>query len=387
MRKFGVLVFTLLTCLIITGCGREKQRFTVTFDSDGGSSIIPIEVDENGIVLEPTTTKDGYVFVGWYLNGVKFDFNTKITKDITLTAVWEKETVTEPDDDPVVSVEKYSVKFNSDGGSAVKTQYVEVNKRATKPATPTRSGYTFKGWYLNSVEYNFNSKVTKDITLKAKWEENKVTVVKYTVTFDSKGGDTIKTQTVDANAKAIEPNEPTREGYIFKGWYLGTTKFDFNSKVTKNITLVAKWEEKEEVVGIISYVVTFNSNGGSDVASQEVEENKLATKPENPTRTGYTFKGWYLDGVEYKFDSKLTQNITLKAEWSPILEAKIVAVSDSYANQARIFVYAAGVATDAIVDIELLNGNKVTNVQIPKTGLSINLGETTESLITNIRLK
>ena len=385
MRKFGVLVFTLLTCLIITGCGREKERFTVTFDSDGGSSIIPIEVDENGIVLEPTTTKDGYVFVGWYLNGVKFDFNTKITKDITLTAVWEKETVTEPDDEPTVSVEKYSVKFNSDGGSAVKTQYVEVNKRATKPTNPTKDGYTFKGWYLNGVEYNFNSKVTKDITLKAKWEENKVTVVKYTVTFDSKGGNTIKAQTVDANAKALEPSEPTRDGFVFKGWYLGTTKFDFNSKVTKNITLVAKWEEAE--VETVTYTVVFNSDGGSEVASQKVEENKLATKPENPTRTGYTFKGWYLDGAEYKFDSKVTKDITLKATWSPVIEVKILKKPGSDdPNQRQLFIYAAGVPVDAIVDIEMITGNKVKDFEIPKTGFDMR-NETNESLITNIRIK
>ena len=94
---------------------------------------------------KPTNpTKKGYKFVEWQLDGKAFDFNTKITAETTLTAVFEEsKTVT--------------VTFDSDGGSSVKAQEIETGSKATAPANPTKSGYKFVEWQLNGKKYDFNT--------------------------------------------------------------------------------------------------------------------------------------------------------------------------------------------------------------------------------------
>ena len=116
------------------------------------------------------TTKDGYTFLGWYSGDEKFNFNTKITKNITLTAKWEKvKEETNTPDTPQQTT--YTVTFNSNGGSAVNSTKVVENGKVSKPKDPTRANYTFLGWYLGETKFDFNTKITKSITLTAKWEK------------------------------------------------------------------------------------------------------------------------------------------------------------------------------------------------------------------------
>ena len=137
----------------------------------------------------------------------------------------------------------------------------------------------------------------------------------YTVTFDSDGGSEIKPVPVKDGEKVTKPEGPTKNGYTFKGWFNGETVYDFETAVTANITLKAKWE-----VVVVNYKVTFDSDGGSEVAAVEVKDGEKVTKPEDPTKTGYTFKGWFNGDTEYDFDASVTANITLKAKWE--VEAK-----------------------------------------------------------------
>ena len=139
----------------------------------------------------------------------------------------------------------------------------------------------------------------------------------YTVTFDSYGGTPVPpAQEVEYGLTATKPADPTLKGYTFAFWYLGedeqnATAYDFNTPVTENITLTAKWN-------INKYTVTFNSYGGTPVPlAQEVEYGHTATKPVEPTLKGYTFDGWYLDGEEEPFDfgTTITSDITLTAKW------------------------------------------------------------------------
>lgn len=136
--------------------------------------------------------------------------------------------------DPVP--EKYTVTFDSDGGSAVEKQTVEEGKKATKPADPTKEGYDFAGWYNGEAAFDFEIAIKANITLKAHW-----TIKTFTVTFDSNGGSTVAAQTVDYDGKAIKPADPTKDGYVFLGWYNGDTKFNFTTKIMSNITLKADW--------------------------------------------------------------------------------------------------------------------------------------------------
>ena len=150
----------------------------------------------------------------------------------------------------------------------------------------------------------------------------------YTVTFNSNGGSAVKAQTVKSGAKASKPADPAKAGYAFKGWYSDkslTKAYDFNSTVRSNLTLYAKWEKKA------TYTVTFNSNGGSAVKAQSVSSGARASKPANPTKAGYAFKGWYSDKSltkAYDFTSAVKSNLTLHAKWTAESQSYAVLYKD-----------------------------------------------------------
>lgn len=130
-----------------------------------------------------------------------------------------------------------------------------------------------------------------------------------TVTFDLNGAGNTWTVGVKSGEKISEPAKPSRDGYVFEGWYLGEEKFDFSTTITKNIKLVAKWAPK-------SPIVTFDSNGGTEVASIQLDYGTKLTLPSNPTREGdYEFLGWTLNGENFNNEVAITNNITLKALW------------------------------------------------------------------------
>ena len=141
------------------------KEFKVTFDSEGGSAVAEQSVKEGEMATEPTApTKDGFDFVEWQKDGVKFEFTTPITAEITLKAVWKSKT-------PTPATEKFTVKFNSDGGSLVAEQTIEKGKMATEPTAPTKDGYNFLGWYDGSDKFDFKTTpIIADKNLIAKWE-------------------------------------------------------------------------------------------------------------------------------------------------------------------------------------------------------------------------
>ena len=142
-------------------------------------------------------------------------------------------------------------------------------------------------------------------------------VPSYTVTFDSDGGSAVVAQTVIEGEKAKKPENPTKEGYGFSGWYKETSltsEWNFVTDVVKaDMMLYAKWAQN-------MYVVTFNSDGGSVVLAQTIAEGAKATEPSpTPTKEGYTFSGWYKESGltnEWKFDTDVViANIALYAKW------------------------------------------------------------------------
>ncbi|MDR1916083.1 MAG: InlB B-repeat-containing protein [Synergistaceae bacterium] len=146
----------------------------------------------------------------------------------------------------------------------------------------------------------------------------------YSVVFDSQGGSGVPAATVASGSKITEPPAPTRVGYTFSGWYKdasGTTAWNFaNDLVTGNITLYAIWTPVS--IGT-TYAVTFNSQGGSSVSPiTGVASGSKITAPLTPTRSGYSFAGWYKDAsvtTAWNFTiDVVTSNITLYAKWTSI---------------------------------------------------------------------
>ena len=133
----------------------------------------------------------------------------------------------------------------------------------------------------------------------------------YTITFDANGGicevDTIDCKKKDTN---YVPSEPTREGYTFLYWEKDGSQFDFNEAITSSFTLVAKWE-------IQKYDVIFDTDGGTYIEDQKVEYGKTI-QVDNPTKEGYEFVGWSLNGEIYDVSTPIKNNLILLAIWTDV---------------------------------------------------------------------
>ena len=211
------------------------------------------ECDVDYFVFEPRQEGDDWLCdISYYPERYVAEFNTTFQnlkhvqndeKIVPVTLIWAGGSWQIKTQGRVLVTEVYTVTFDSYGGTPVPpAQEVEYGLTATKPADPTLKGYTFAFWYLgedeqNATAYDFNTPVTENITLTAKWNINK-----YTVTFDSYGGTPVPpAQEVEYGLTATEPAAPEKTGYTFDGWYLGDEKYDFSAAVEQNITLTAKW--------------------------------------------------------------------------------------------------------------------------------------------------
>ena len=208
----------------------------------------------------------------------------------------------------------FVVLFNSNGGSNVSNQRVNYSKKATRPENPTRTDYTFDNWYSDSAlttVYDFNTEVTSNITLYAKWN-----LVTATITYNSRNGSQVTPFKVAVGTAGTPPTPPTRKGYAFDKWYTDyacTHEYDWTSIVNDNFTLYAGW--------IKSFNIVFNSNGGSAVTTQTVTRGALAVYPKTPTKENYTFAYWCTDSELqniYDFSTSITNDITLYACWVQI---------------------------------------------------------------------
>ena len=236
----------------------------VTFDSQGGSPIGAQTVKLGGTASEPVApTKDGFKFVRWTTDvaGIQpYDFNSGVTAPVTLYAQWAV---------------AHKVTFDSTGGSAVDTQLVGDGEKASAPANPTRTGYTFAGWRTDATggaAYDFNATpVTGDVTLYAQWTR---TSHQWTIKFDLNGGAAPEgkeatklyaDQKVYDGDSLISPtqdqtNVPVLEGYEFQGWSTvrndalakSVLSFDENGKslmpIDRDGTVYALWAKMGTVV-------------------------------------------------------------------------------------------------------------------------------------------
>ncbi len=179
--------------------------------------------------------------------------------------------------------------------------------------------------------------------------ENNV-VENYEVTFDTNGGTAIDKLTINENGTVTLPADPVKDGFYFAGWYSDSeleVEFDVNTKVTSNLTIYAKFLQKCKV--------SFDTNGNGTIADAETNIMGRISKPEAPTKTGYSFGGWYTDSeftTEFDFDFVVKENMTLYARFAEI--------------QTLSFDTDGGTAIDSITYTEL------SNVSLPlaaKTGM------------------
>ena len=158
--------------------GNDKPMCTVHFESNGGSEVEDTEIICGRAVERPEDpAKEGFTFEGWILDGDPFDFDeNSIYKDATLVAKWKANEGTE-----VVTV-----RFDTDGGSAVQAIDIAKGRTISRPKAPTKMGYVLVDWYLGDKVFDFDEPINEDITLKAKWERRASTNTNNNVAQDSK---------------------------------------------------------------------------------------------------------------------------------------------------------------------------------------------------------
>ena len=279
-----------------------------------GGKIIPKPADP---------TRDGYLFKGWYsaldqnYEPIMWDFeNDTVTTNMSLWASWEEACFVAFAFNDGISPDYYNVTVPMGG------------KIIPKPADPTRDGYLFKGWY-SGLDQNYepimwdfeNDTVTTNMSLWASWEE----ACFVAFAFNDGISPDYYNVTVPMGGKIIpKPADPTRDGYLFKGWYSGLDQnyepimWDFeNDTVTTNMSLWASWEEACFVA------FAFNDGISPDYYNVTVPMGgKIIPKPADPTRDGYLFKGWY-SGLDQNYEpimwdfenDTVTTNMSLWASW------------------------------------------------------------------------
>lgn len=228
-----------------------------------------------------------------------------------------------------------------------------------KLTAPTVEGYTFGGWYADenlTIEFNFNTPITGNTKVYAKWTAND-----YYVSFFTEHGDPPTSQNVKYNGTAKDPGTLTEEGYTFDGWYTDnihyTTKFDFTQPIKSNTTVYAKWTAKD-------YEVSFITEHGKAPTSQNVKYNGTATNPGELTEDGYTFIGWYADEAhktKFDFSTPITSDTKVYAKW----EKNAPVLPDTYAlNVSGAFVYVDGVDVTAPAGDTTLQLEKDASVRL-----------------------
>ncbi|TLG71772.1 InlB B-repeat-containing protein [Culicoidibacter larvae] len=276
------------------------NQYTLSYDvaTNGGESGVPATqtINYGTKATKPAdATKTGYTFNGWFTaasGGTAWDFNTT-TMPAANTTLYAQ-----------FSINTYTTTFNIDG--VVITTDVVYGNKVVEPATPSKEGYTFLGWYTvatGGTQWNFSTGTmpANNMTLYAQYSVNS-----YTLSFDiatNGGSGTAPTnQTVNYGTKATKPTDPSKTGYSFAGWFdasTGGNAWDFSTKTmpANDVTLYAQF-------GVDQYTVSFNNEG--TITTETVAYGALVPKPVDPSKLGYTFNGWFdaeTGGNEWNFSS------------------------------------------------------------------------------------
>ncbi|MFA5220220.1 MAG: InlB B-repeat-containing protein [Bacilli bacterium] len=212
MKKIVYLLFFLF---ILSSCTIDivGEKFTVTFDSRGGSSINDVIVDQEVVVFD-NPTKEGNTFLGWYKDindeTSKIVDSKSLNNNITLFAKWE--------------VNEYTITFDSDGGSDLDSITKEFGSALGNLAVPIKDDYIFNGWFIDenrTNEFKSETMIASNITLYAKWD-----VLTFTVNFYNIHNQIIDTQTVEKGVNLEYPTLEPIDGYTFVSW----------SEIVTNIT-------------------------------------------------------------------------------------------------------------------------------------------------------
>ena len=309
------------------------NQYTISFESNGGTSVAPIMQNYATNVTAPEApSKNGYTFAGWYSNASltsKYTFSTMPADNITLYAKWNLET--------------YNITYNLNGGtnnSSNPATYTITSAKITLK-DPTKTGYSFAGWYTDAECTEVITEIASGsygvVELFAKWAATEYTITY--VTADGAIHSNILTYTIETDLTTLA--DATLKGHTFGGWYTNSSYTTAVTTVaggeTGNKTVYAKFTANTYNVWLdgneeASCVVSFNLNGAEGVvASQTVTPTATLKYPTLPTRDGYIFAGWYTNadctGSLYDFTAVVTSDTTLYAKWVKVENATAIQIN------------------------------------------------------------
>lgn len=304
---------------------------------EGAAALLPaiekVAIGET-VTIADVPQLDGYTFDGWYYNGEIETSFVMPEHDVTITGIWNK-----------IPAEKYEVTYAYEGevpanapAAPVDSNEYEENATVTVKTLPALEGYEFDGWYYNGTKYAAGETITMpaaDITLTGEWKE--IIPETYNVTY-------VYTGTVPANAPAVpvDANEyeegdtvavaavPELDGYTFSGWYYNGVKYDGTANNSfempaHDAVITGEWIENAPDSYIVTYTYTGEvpENAPELPAIATAEEGSEVTVASVPSMDGYTFDGWYYNGVKYdgETNTKFTmpsENVTLEGSWTAI---------------------------------------------------------------------
>lgn len=344
-----ISIFCFLTLIIFSSCENPLfinavKLYEVTFSTNGGTTIDSCRTD--CIKEMPYTTRSDYSFLGWHL---KSDFSDKpvtfpldINQDTTLYAQWQAQ---------------YSVVFETNGGDIIdsyKTGIIEYSPDITK------KDFRFDGWYTTSdfsgKPITFPYTVTRPVTLYAKW-----TQVSFLVNFETNSGTSVSSYKTN---QIPEAPVTTRTNFEFGGWYttsdLSGEPISYPYKLTRNITLYAKWTP--------TYEVSFETYDGAEIASYRAITISIA-----PTtfKSGYSFIGWYTDPLFQniaEFPYTPTTDTVFYAKWQQIYNVTFVtnggtnvaAISTGYIENSPLSTKSNASLEGWYLDADFTPENKIT---------------------------
>jgi len=307
-KKVGLIFVTLCMALLVAACGNKKVA--VTEVSLGDVTELELYVGEYE-VLEATVLPENATdkTVTWTTSN---DRVATVRNGVVEAVGAGQATITVRSGDKTDTVAvtvtertyEYTVTFDVNGGTAVPAQTVLEGEKAEEPEKPTREGYEFAGWFVNDEEFDFDTEITQNIEIYAKWNEI------FDVTFEVNGGSAVAAAQVVNGKRVTKPIDPQKVGYTFGGWFTDanlTIPYDFLNPVIKDLKLYAKWN-------IITYTITFT--GINKI--QNVDHGQLATEPEVEEKEGFIFGGWFTDPAftnEFDFEEPVTASATLYAKW------------------------------------------------------------------------
>jgi uncharacterized repeat protein (TIGR02543 family) len=237
-----VNLYTAATGTILKGLAfaPSATSYTVTFDANGGTGSMSNQSASAATNLTSNSfSRTGYSFSGWntssngsgtsYANSASYPF----TSNTTLYAQW--------------TANNLAVTYDSQGGSAISSGSTTTGGTiSTSPGTPTKTGYTFNGWFTaasggSAITFPYTHGQTANFTLYAQWTANTLTV-----SYDSQGGSAITNGSTTTGGTVSNPGNPTQAGYTFNGWFTASTggtaiSFPYTHNQTADFSLYAQW--------------------------------------------------------------------------------------------------------------------------------------------------